>query len=235
MSALARSQQRSLFVRVSFIVRSTAYNRSRPLLDRVWRPVSLVLLHRIRGAVLDCDLSLERNSDPASSRRGGSGAFPLEWDLSTWVPCRQNSAFPESVLHYPSLRKALTFCRRPSPPRLLVTRVYESIIWISDCKVGTHPLSAIWHGDVPTPYARQGWVADPHSPAASSKATTTASFVLVVANRSYMISLLISHRFQVQGKKTYAGQTASAAYHQFTVKECLDVHLLKPARVDILP
>ncbi len=40
--------------------------------------------------------------------------------------------------------------------------------------------------------------------------------------------------FQVQGKKTYAGQTASAAYHHFTGKECLDVHLLKPARVDIL-
>jgi hypothetical protein len=40
-----------------------------------------------------------------------------------------------------------------------------------------------------------------------------------------------------QGKKTYAGQMASAAYHHFTGKECsgLDVHLLKPARVDILP
>ncbi len=41
--------------------------------------------------------------------------------------------------------------------------------------------------------------------------------------------------FQVQGKKLYAGQTASAAYHHFTGKECLDVQLLKPARVDILP
>ena len=36
---------------------------------------------------------------------------------------------------------------------------------------------------------------------------------------SYMISLLISHMFQVQGKKTYAGQTTSAAYHHFTGKE----------------
>ncbi len=52
---------------------------------------------------------------------------------------------------------------------------------------------------------------------------------------SYMISLLISHMFQVQGKKTYAGQTASAAYHNFTGNECLDVHLLKPAHVDTLP
>ena len=42
--------------------------------------------------------------------------------------------------------------------------------------------------------------------------------------------------FQVQSKTTYAGQTvtASAAYHHFTGKECLDVHLLKPARVDIM-
>jgi hypothetical protein len=40
---------------------------------------------------------------------------------------------------------------------------------------------------------------------------------------------------RVESKKTYAGQTASAAYHHFTGKECFDVHLLKPARVDILP
>jgi hypothetical protein len=59
--------------------------------------------------------------------------------------------------------------------------------------------------------------------------------ISLLISHTYMISLLISHMFQVQGKKTYAGQTASAAYHHFTGKECLDVHLLKPARVDILP
>ena len=42
---------------------------------------------------------------------------------------------------------------------------------------------------------------------------------------------------QVQGRKTYARTANSAAYHHFTGKECLvmDVHLLKPARVDVLP
>ncbi len=32
-----------------------------------------------------------------------------------------------------------------------------------------------------------------------------------------------------------AGMTNSAAYEHFTGKECLDVHLLKPARLDVLP
>jgi hypothetical protein len=40
---------------------------------------------------------------------------------------------------------------------------------------------------------------------------------------------------QVQGRKTYAGTVNNNAYHHFTGKECLDVHLLKPARVDVLP
>ena len=40
---------------------------------------------------------------------------------------------------------------------------------------------------------------------------------------------------QVQGRKTYAGTLNNNAYHHFTGKECLDVHLLKPARVDVLP
>jgi hypothetical protein len=39
----------------------------------------------------------------------------------------------------------------------------------------------------------------------------------------------------VQGRKTYAGMTNSAAYEHFAGKECLDVHLLKPARLDVLP
>ena len=39
---------------------------------------------------------------------------------------------------------------------------------------------------------------------------------------------------QVQGRKTYDGTANSVAYHHFTCKECLDVHLLKPARVDAL-
>jgi hypothetical protein len=42
---------------------------------------------------------------------------------------------------------------------------------------------------------------------------------------------------QVQGLKHYAGMANSTAYHHFTVMECLDVHLLKPARlpVDVPP
>ena len=40
---------------------------------------------------------------------------------------------------------------------------------------------------------------------------------------------------QVQGKRTYAGTVHSTAYHHFTGKECLDVHLLKPARLDVPP
>ncbi len=39
----------------------------------------------------------------------------------------------------------------------------------------------------------------------------------------------------MQGRKIYAGMTNSAAYKHFTGKECLDVHLLKPARLDVLP
>ena len=40
---------------------------------------------------------------------------------------------------------------------------------------------------------------------------------------------------QVQGRKTYAGSANSAAYHHFTGKDCLDVHLLKLARLDVIP
>ena len=40
---------------------------------------------------------------------------------------------------------------------------------------------------------------------------------------------------QVQGSKTYAGMTNSIPYHHFHGKECLDVHLLKPARLDVPP
>ncbi len=39
---------------------------------------------------------------------------------------------------------------------------------------------------------------------------------------------------QVQGRKTYAGTARSAAYHHFTGKECLDVHLLKPSRLEVI-
>ena len=49
-----------------------------------------------------------------------------------------------------------------------------------------------------------------------------------------IISDIISY-IQVQGRKTYAGTVNSNAYHHYTGKECLDVHLLKPARVDVLP
>ena len=34
---------------------------------------------------------------------------------------------------------------------------------------------------------------------------------------------------------TYAGIATSAAYEHFRGKECLDVHLLKPARLDVIP
>ncbi len=37
----------------------------------------------------------------------------------------------------------------------------------------------------------------------------------------------------VQGRK--AGTANSNAYHHYAGKECLDVHLLKPARLDVLP
>ena len=49
-----------------------------------------------------------------------------------------------------------------------------------------------------------------------------------------IISDIISY-IHVQGRKTYAGRVNSNAYHHYTGKECLDVHLLKPARVDVLP
>ena len=39
----------------------------------------------------------------------------------------------------------------------------------------------------------------------------------------------------MQGRKTYAGTANSDAYHHYAGKECLDVHLLKPARLDVLP
>ena len=51
----------------------------------------------------------------------------------------------------------------------------------------------------------------------------------------YDIITDITYDIQVQGRKTYAGMTNSAAYEHFTGKECLDVHLLKQARLDVLP
>ncbi len=45
----------------------------------------------------------------------------------------------------------------------------------------------------------------------------------------------ITHKMQVQGRKTYAGKRNTTLYHHFTGKECLDVHLLKPARLDVPP
>ena len=51
----------------------------------------------------------------------------------------------------------------------------------------------------------------------------------------YDIITDIVYDIQVLGRKTYAGMTDSAAYEHFTGKECLDVHLLKPARLDVLP
>ncbi len=38
----------------------------------------------------------------------------------------------------------------------------------------------------------------------------------------------------MQGRKTYAATATSDAYHHYSGKECLDVHLLKPARLDVL-
>jgi hypothetical protein len=52
---------------------------------------------------------------------------------------------------------------------------------------------------------------------------------------SYDIITGITYDIQVQGRKTYAGMTNSAAYEHFTGKECLDVHLLKLARLEVLP
>ncbi len=52
---------------------------------------------------------------------------------------------------------------------------------------------------------------------------------------SYDIITYNTYDIQVQGRKTYAGMTNSAAYEHFTGKECLDVHLLKPARLEVLP
>jgi hypothetical protein len=40
---------------------------------------------------------------------------------------------------------------------------------------------------------------------------------------------------QVKDQKTYAGMTNSTSHPHFTGKECLDVHLLKPARLDVPP
>ncbi len=39
----------------------------------------------------------------------------------------------------------------------------------------------------------------------------------------------------MQGRKTYAVTARSAAHHPFTGKECLDVHLLKTSRLDVIP
>ena len=52
---------------------------------------------------------------------------------------------------------------------------------------------------------------------------------------SYDIITDITYDVQVQGRKTYAGMRNSAAYEQFIGKECLDVHLLKPAHLEVLP
>jgi hypothetical protein len=50
-----------------------------------------------------------------------------------------------------------------------------------------------------------------------------------------MILLMISYQFMISFMISYAGKVKSAEYHHFTGRECLDVHLLKPARVDVLP
>ncbi len=39
---------------------------------------------------------------------------------------------------------------------------------------------------------------------------------------------------QAQGAKTYAGRHNSGAYHHFTGKHRLDVHLLKPSRLEVV-
>ena len=59
--------------------------------------------------------------------------------------------------------------------------------------------------------------------------------VHIIYDIIYDIIADITYDIQVQGRKTYAGMTNSPAYHHFTGKECLDVHLLKPARLDVLP
>ncbi len=40
---------------------------------------------------------------------------------------------------------------------------------------------------------------------------------------------------QTHGRKTYAGATNSTLDLHFTGKKCLDVFLLKPARLDVTP
>ena len=39
---------------------------------------------------------------------------------------------------------------------------------------------------------------------------------------------------QAQGTKTYAGRHKSRRYHHFTGRERLDVHLLKPSRLELV-
>ena len=56
----------------------------------------------------------------------------------------------------------------------------------------------------------------------------------MISHISYDIITDITYDIQVQGRKTYAGMTNSAAYEHFTGKECLDVCLLKPARLVVL-
>jgi hypothetical protein len=51
----------------------------------------------------------------------------------------------------------------------------------------------------------------------------------------YDIIANIIYDIQVQGRKQYAGTASSDAYHRYTGKECLDVHLLKTALLDIVP
>ena len=44
----------------------------------------------------------------------------------------------------------------------------------------------------------------------------------------------IIYDVQAQGAKTYAGRHNSGAYHHFTGKERLDMHLLKPSRLEVV-
>jgi hypothetical protein len=51
----------------------------------------------------------------------------------------------------------------------------------------------------------------------------------------YNITYDIIHEMQVQGRKIYAGKANKTSYHHFTGKESLNMHLLKPALLDVPP
>ncbi len=60
------------------------------------------------------------------------------------------------------------------------------------------------------------------------------SYVLSYNDIIYDVICHIIYHVQAQGTKTYAGSHNSRAYHYFTGKERLDVHLLKPSCLEVV-